>query len=152
MKLPVQDVKKLLPRLLLSMTVAVAMPSWAEDEEPPAEGEEAAATAVKPIYIPLKPPFVVNYGGVGRLKYIKTELSVRVKDPTSANALRHHMPLIRNSLVLLFSSQTDSDLDTQEGKELLRQTALNEINALLEAEEGESGVIDLYFNNLIVQQ
>lgn len=77
---------------------------------------------------------------------------MRVKDATAANTLRHHMPLIRNSMVLLFSSQTDADLDTQEGKELLRQAALTEINALLEEEEGESGVVDLFFNNLIVQQ
>lgn len=136
----------ILAALLLSLTTTV----WAEDEEA-VEGEEGAVVA-KPIYIPLKPPFVVNYGGVGKLKYIKAELSVRVKDATAANTLRHHMPLIRNSMVLLFSSQTDADLDTQEGKELLRQAALTEINALLEEEEGESGVVDLFFNNLIVQQ
>lgn len=136
----------ILAALLLSLSSALL----AEDEEA-AEGEDSAVVA-KPIYIPLKPPFVVNYGGVGKLKYIKAELSVRVKDATAANTLRHHMPLIRNSMVLLFSSQTDADLDTQEGKELLRQAALNEINALLEEEEGESGVVDLFFNNLIVQQ
>lgn len=143
------------PRHILSVSILAALLSlssalWAEDEEA-AEGGETAVVA-KPIYIPLKPPFVVNYGGIGKLKYIKAELSVRVKDSTTANTLRHHMPLIRNSMVLLFSSQTDADLDTQEGKELLRQAALNEINTLLEQEEGESGVVDLFFNNLIVQQ
>lgn len=135
--------------LLVALLLSVSSTLWAEDEEAPAEAD---AVAAKPIYIPLKPPFVVNYGGVGKLKYIKAELSVRVKDTTAANTLRHHMPLIRNSMVLLFSSQTDADLDTQEGKELLRQAALSEINALLEKEEGESGVVDLFFNNLIVQQ
>lgn len=115
-------------------------------------GDEDGGAASKPIYIPLKPPFVVNYGGPGRLKYLKTELSVRVGSAEAAKALRHHMPLIRNSLVLLFSRQIDTDLNTLEGKERLRQNALTEIRTLLDAEEGSNGVVDLYFNNLIIQK
>ncbi len=111
----------------------------------------------RPIYLPLKPPFVVNYGGQGRLKYLKAELSVRVKDSNAANSIRHHMPFIRNNLVLLFSKQSDVDIDTQEGKELLRQAALEEIRAIVLAEDGErddggSGIVDLYFNNFVIQK
>lgn len=109
-------------------------------------------TGKAPTYIPLAPAFVVNYGGVGRLKYLKAEISVRVDDSTSANAVRHHMPLIRNSLVMLFSRQTEEDVKTQEGKERLRLAALAEINTLIAAEDGESAVVDLFFNNLIIQQ
>lgn len=150
---------------LLILASVSAPVVWAEEAESEAsvsvesaDGEVDAdkgaegAVAAKPIYIPLKPPFVVNYGGPGRLKYLKTELSVRVDSAKAARALRHHMPLIRNSLVLLFSRQTDADLNTLEGKELLRQNALTEIRVLLENEEGSSGVVDLYFNNLIIQK
>jgi len=108
--------------------------------------------AGSPIYIPLKPSFVVNYGGVGRLKYLKAELSVRVQDSDAANAVRHHMPYIRNNLVLLFSRQTDETLDTQVGKEALRQEALAEIRSVVETESGNGGVVDLYFENFIVQK
>jgi flagellar FliL protein len=52
----------------------------------------------------------------------------------------------------LLSKQTDDAVDTQAGKELLRQAALEEIHAVLEEEEGESGVVDLYFDNFIVQR
>lgn len=103
-------------------------------------------------YIPLAPAFVVNYGGTGRLKYLKAEISVRVDDAATANSVRHHMPLIRNNLVMLFSRQTEEDVKTQEGKERLRLAALAEINALIEAEDGKSAVVDLFFNNLIIQQ
>src|SRR5690606_26884327 len=62
-------------------------------------------------YIPLDPPFVVNYGsGAGKIKFLKAELSVRADDPATANAVRHHMPLIRNGLILLLSSQTDETI------------------------------------------
>lgn len=130
------------PRFLALSLMLLAMASSAQDK--PA----TRATT----YIPLAPPFVVNYGGVGRLKYLKAEISVRVDDVQTANAVRHHMPLIRNNLVMLFSRQTEEDVRTQEGKERLRQTALAEINALITAEDGKSAVVDLFFNNLIIQQ
>lgn len=107
------------------------------------------------IYLPIKPPFVVNYGGAGRLKYIKTELSVRLLDTTAANAVRHHLPYVRNNLVLLFSSQTDETMSSQEGREALRIACLKEIREIIKREEGDevaAGVIDVFFNSFIVQR
>lgn len=128
--------------------MVISQDIWAQDEPEAADGAVTSA-----IYIPLKPPFVVNYGGVGRLKYFKAELSVRVKDTVSANSVRHHMPLIRNNLVLLFSRQTDAELESQEGKEALRQAALAEIKTIVEAEDGSSeGILDLFFSSLVIQK
>jgi flagellar FliL protein len=126
--------------------------SWAQDEG--GEGAESGEAAVlkRAIYIPIKPPFVVNYGGKGRLRYMKASVSLRVSDTAGANSVRHHMPYIRNNLILLFSSQTEDRLDNQEGKELLRQEALAEIAAILEQEDGENKVEDLYFNQLVIQK
>jgi len=138
---------------LLMLVLAVSQFSWAQDEEAEdAEGEPAKA---RPIYIPLKPPFVVNYGGKGKLKYLKAELSVRIASNKEASFVRHHMPMIRNNIVLLFSRQNDEDIDTQEGKELLRLAALEEIRSIVMAEEGEEngpGIVDLYFNNFVIQK
>ncbi|MGH1372056.1 MAG: flagellar basal body-associated FliL family protein [Cellvibrionaceae bacterium] len=133
----------LLMLLVLSLMAGAVM---AQDEE----GE--AAPAPRAIYIPLKPPFVVNYGGVGRLRYLKAELSVRVASSVGANSIRHHMPYIRNQLILLFSKQTEQTLDTQEGKEMLRQEALQAIHGILEEEDGESELVDVYFNQLVLQK
>lgn len=115
------------------------------------EGEEPAIFA-KPLYIPIKPALVVNYGGQGKLKYIKVEVSVRVKDTEASNALRHHLPLVRDYLVRLFSRQTDEDVDTSAGKERLRIKALEGIKALLLEEDGEEGVVDLFFVHFVVQR
>ncbi|MBB3169916.1 flagellar FliL protein [Simiduia aestuariiviva] len=123
----------------------------AQDEEAEAEGE----TPAKPeaLYIPLQPPFVVNYGGPGRLRYLKAELTVRVYDVSAAQKVRHHMPAIRDTLVTLMSRQEELVIDTQEGKEQLRQDALTAIRTVIENEEGEdTGVVDVFFDNLIVQR
>lgn len=145
-------------RLFQALALMIAMVSVLPGAQAQDEGAEGAGPVkARPIYLPLKPPFVVNYGGKGRLKYLKAELSVRVKDSSAANSVRHHMPLIRNNLVLLFSKQTDEDIDTQEGKELLRQSALEEIRTVVleedgERPDGEEGIVDLYFNNFVIQK
>lgn len=103
------------------------------------------------IYLPLKPAFVVNYGGKGPLRYLKTELAVRLASTDVANSVRHHMPWIRNNLVMLFARMTEETINSQEGREQLRQDALAEIRRIIKEEDGIEGVVDVYFNTFIVQ-
>lgn len=117
-----------------------------------AEGEDVEAMGPKAIYLPIKPSFIVNYGGEGRLKYIKADLTVRLENSTAAASVRHHLPYVRNNLVRLFSSQTDETLESQEGKELLRQDALKEIQKIIMDEDKVEGVQDVLFNSLIIQK
>jgi flagellar basal body-associated protein FliL len=86
-------------------------------------------------YIAIKPPLVVNYGGPGRVKYIKAELSLRTEDAHSAGEVSHHMPLIRDTLIMLISSVTDEQMASGEGKEKMRVEALAKINEVLEKVE-----------------
>ena len=136
--------------LLMAYLFSFSMVISAEEE---AEGgEEAPAVLERPIYVPVKPAFVVNYGGPGKLKYLKLEISLRVKDTNSSNAARHHMPLIRDYLVKIFSRQMDEDIDTQQGKERLRLAALEGIQNILMEEDGEQGITNLFFNNFVIQR
>ena len=83
-------------------------------------------------YIAIKPPLVVNYGGPGRVKYIKAELSLRTENAHNAEEVTHHMPLIRDTLIMLISSVTDEQMASGEGKEKMRLEALAKINEALE--------------------
>lgn len=138
--------KRLFPAVWLGMAIALSSPVFAADEETEEEALDSA------IYVPLAPPFVVNYGGGGRLKYLKTEISVRAADVQTSAAITHHMPLIRNAMVLLLSRQTDEDIDSQAGVENLLITARDEIIALLKAEQTEHKVVEVYFNSFVVQK
>lgn len=138
--------------LLFSLSLFCA-PSYAEEEAPAegAEGEEGAEAAPPPaIYIPLKPQFVVNYGGVGKNRFLKAGVTLRLGNSAAANSVRHHMPYIRNQLVFIFAGQTDETLESQDGREAMRQTALSEIRQLLEAEDGlaPEDIVDVLFNSL----
>ena len=119
----------------------------------PVLAQDAIETAPpQAIYLPIKPAFIVNYGGEGRLRYIKAEVTARLANAEAASAVRHHLPYIRNNLVRLFASQTDETIESQEGKEALRTEALKEIQKVIMDEEGIEGVEDVLFTSLIIQK
>ena len=121
-------------------------------EEESAENTDETA-AIPSSYIDLKPSFVANYGGkpTGRLKYLKTDISLRV-EAGGESAVMHHMPAIRHHLMMLLSRQSEDAVITMEGKELLRQEALEEVRKVILLEEDEQKVLDLLFNSFIVQR
>jgi len=69
----------------------------------------------------------------------------------AAKAVEEHMPVIRNSLVMLFSGQKYEDVATREGKERLRQQTLAEIRKVLEERTGKPGIEDVYFTAFVMQ-
>lgn len=135
---------KLLSFLLI---VLLANNVYSQDEE---AGEEGAAAPTS-TYFAIKPAFVVNYGGAGRLRYLKASITLRVESGGMAD-VRHHLPYIRHSLVMLLSRQTDEDMSSMQGRELLRQSALETVRQVLIEEAGEEAIKDLLFDSFIVQR
>lgn len=114
---------------------------------------EDESTAIAPaIYIPLDPAFVVNFaeGGKARFLQVTVEVMTRGNDRVEQH-IRTHMPVIRNNLVMLFSSQTYETVSTVEGKEALREEALGVIQNILEEETGDPGIERVYFTNFVMQ-
>lgn len=66
-------------------------------------------------------------------------------------SLNRHLPLIRNQLVMLFSSEEFEVLLTPEGKDELRQRATLAVQALLEKEVGNPVIESVLFTNLVLQ-
>ncbi len=125
-----------------------------EDGQPiPPEGETIVEEdVVKPaIYFPLKPPIIVNFQARGRQRFMQADVSLMTRDNDVIEAIELHMPMLRNSLVLKFGGQEYEDLQTEEGRELLRQESLKELQGLLNKEIGKPGIEKLLFTNLVMQ-
>lgn len=86
-------------------------------------------------YIAITPPLVVNYGGPGKARFIKAELSLRAESAEDATKIIHHLPLVRDKLISILSAQTEAVISTPEGKESLRVQALADINKALHIAE-----------------
>ncbi|MDH5546500.1 MAG: flagellar basal body-associated FliL family protein [Gammaproteobacteria bacterium] len=113
------------------------------------QGKNAEGPA---IYFPLDPAFVVNFKERGRTRFLQVEIQVMSRDPEALKELTNHAPIIRNNLLLLFSSQEAETLYTSEGKEKMRTAALSEINRLIEEETGKANALEaLYFTSFVTQ-
>lgn len=114
--------------------------------------EEVLEPAPSPaIYYPLKPPIVVNFSVKGRQRFLQAELTLMTRESDVISAIELHQPMIRNALVLLIGGQPYTEIQTAEGKELLRQQCLQEIQRLLEKEIGKPGIEQVLFTNFVMQ-
>ena len=73
------------------------------------------------------------------------------RDKEIVEAVELHMPMIRNNLIILFSGQTYNELQTDEGRELLKQDALKEVQNIMQQEMGRPGIEKLLFTNFVMQ-
>lgn len=114
-------------------------------------GEEEKQVLAPAIYIPLDPAFVVNFAEGDRARFLQVTVEVMTRNPLVEERVKTHMPVIRNNLVLLFSSQTYETVSTLEGKEGLREEALGVIQKVLEEETGDPGIDAVYFTSFVMQ-
>ena len=124
--------------------------------ETEAAEEEMAAEVVdnKPapaMYFPIKPAFIVNFPSRGRQRYLQVDVTVLTRDMEVFNAMQTHSPLIKNRLVMLFGGEVYDELQTDEGKELLRQKARDALQEIMQQEIGKPGVEEVLFTNFVMQ-
>lgn len=101
-------------------------------------------------YIELK-PFVANFSSDGPIRFVKCEITIQVSSPEAHHAVNHHLPHIRNDIVFLLSAQTEEKLVTVEAQQALAREALEKVQTIMVAEEGEQYVTDLFFTSFVIQ-
>jgi len=148
----------ILPLFLLSGTVGGLYFSGVlgggehDDSEETLDDEEEEEDLIGPAtYIKVDPAFVVNFVGTDKARFLQITLEIMTRQPEMTAIVESHMPIIRNNLVLLFSSQTYDELSTLDGKEALRESALESIQEILEEETGDPVIEAVYFTSLVMQ-
>lgn len=131
---------KLLPLLAVLAFAPVAL---AEEAEAPVKGEANVE------YVELSPSFVTNFQSA-KIRYLKADVTLKVKGDATAQAINRNQPLIRNNLVMLFSRQTEEDLNSPEGRQHLKDEALQEVLNALQSENEPTDVQEVLFTSFIV--
>jgi flagellar FliL protein len=108
---------------------------------------------VKPaaIYESMAPAFVANFNQSGRQRYMQVSITLLARNQADLDALKVHMPVIRNNLVMLFSAQSFDALATPIGQEMLRQKATASVQEVAQKEVGKVVVEQLLFTNFVLQ-
>ena len=122
-------------------------------EAPKAEAAQEPAAPVKKVavYESIAPAFVVNFKQDGKPRFMQVTVALMGRDAEQMKALNVHMPLIRNKLVMLFSSQDFNNLLTPVGRELLIQQATAAVQELAQKETGKPTIERVLFTNFVLQ-
>ncbi|EFW81192.1 flagellar basal body-associated protein FliL [Pseudomonas savastanoi] len=121
--------------------------------DPAAAAAAAAAANVKPVAVfePMTPAFVVNFNSNGRQRYMQVSITMLARNAADMEALKAHMPLIRNNLVMLFAAIPFESLASPIGQEMLRQKATASIQEVAQKELGKTVIEQLLFTNFVLQ-
>ena len=103
------------------------------------------------IYHNLRPAFIVNFLAGNKPRYLQAELTVMSRDQSVIKAVIVHTPLIRSEIVNLFADQDYVTLQTDEGKQGLRQSLKALIDEVLSREAHLSGVETVLLTNFVMQ-
>jgi len=114
--------------------------------------EEVKKADGPPLYTSLHPPLVVNFKDkLGDAHFMQITMEVMARDQNVINSVREHTPVIRNALILLFSSAVYEEITTRDGKEQMLADGLQEIQGVMTEQIGEPGVEAVYFTALVIQ-
>lgn len=135
----------------LSGDKAPAAETPAEEHAPAEEGHEAAGEHKVSVYESLDPPFLANFQTGGRAHYLQVSIAVMARDDAAMTAVRTHMPLLRNRIVMLLSGEVFEQLQSDEGRVQLQQKLLAAIQEILQKETGKPQIEQVFFTNYVMQ-
>jgi|GEM_PF-785895 len=139
--------RKLTPWLCvfqLLLCLGLAPQAYAADE---ASAEEMAQS--KSAYLQIKPTIITNYAG-GKLKYVRTDIALRVSNETKSN-LMNHMDAVKDILIMLLARQDKETLTTSDGLQTVKEEAKEEILTFLAAEGGPADIMEVLFMSFLVE-
>jgi flagellar FliL protein len=114
--------------------------------------EKATPPAGPPLYLPLDPPFVVNFDADQAVRFLQIAVQVMTRDPATVELLKNNDPVVRNDLLLLFGNQKYAQLATREGKEALRTQSLEDLRKVIAQAGGHPERLEaVYFTSFVMQ-
>ena len=148
---------KLILLLVLALLLAVGLSVGAtwffmHKSEPATPTDPAANVKPAALYEALSPAFVVNFNQNGRQRYMQVSITLQGRSQADMDALKVHMPVIRNNLVMMFSGQGfDTLASSPVGQEMLRQKATAVVQEVAQKEVGKPVIDQLLFTNFVLQ-
>ena len=99
----------------------------------------------------MRPAYIINYVTGAKPRFLQAEFTVMARNEAAIEAVILHMPLIRSEIVNFLTEQNFLELQTQEGKELVRQGIVVLVNNILESYQISPGIESALITNFVLQ-
>lgn len=103
-----------------------------------------------PVFVTLE-TFTVNLQPDPDEKFLQLEISLQVANPEQAELLKVQMPAVRNRMLLLLTSKKATDISTVEGKKLLSDEIVAEMNRPFSKEAKPQEISGVFFTSFVIQ-
>jgi flagellar FliL protein len=121
--------------------------------DPKAAAQKARQAEKLPaLYVALDPPFVVNFEAEQLVRFLQVTVQVMSRDPATVEVIKANDPVVRNDLLLLLGNQSYATISSREGKEKLRQLALEAVRKVVTNAGGKADKVEaVYFTSFVMQ-
>jgi len=92
-------------------------------------------------------PFIVNLAGGGGNNYLKISIGLELNNPDVEAEITNKMPLIRDTVLMLSSTKTFEDIQSSQGKIMLKDELQMRLNSFL----NNGRIKNIFFTSFIVQ-
>src|SRR5689334_244881 len=118
-----------------------------------AKVEKPAPVAKGPaLYMALDPPFVVNFEAEQLVRFLQVTVQVMSREPATVELVKSNDPVVRNDLLLLLGNQSYATISSREGKEKLRDLALEAVRKVVTNAGGKAEKVEaVYFTSFVMQ-
>jgi flagellar FliL protein len=105
-------------------------------------------------YFSLEPDIVTNYlsSSAKKLGFVRVTIELMLEDADFLEAAEHHSPLLRAATLEVFGSQTEEKVKSLTGREDIKRSCLERLQALMLKETGSEMVKEVIFTKYLYHQ
>jgi len=116
-----------------------------------AEAEEPAIEEGEPLYVDMKPQFVVNLPAGGPAKMLQVAITIYTRQAEVGVWITKNDPMIRHHMIELLEEQDGAALLTVEGKQALQASIQDFLSKKLEEMSQPGEIKGVYFTEFVLQ-
>lgn len=104
-------------------------------------------------YYEIEEAFTINFlrQSEQQARYLQIKVALKSDDPQIIQSANKHLPMIQDSLRILFADQDMAKISSIEGRKALQQEAYEVINAIFESEINNSNLQAIFFTSFLWQ-
>lgn len=104
-------------------------------------------------YYQIEEAFTINFlrQSDEKARYLQIKVALKSDDPQIIQSANTHLPMIQDSLRILFADQDMAKISSIDGRKALQQEAYEVINGIFESEINNSNLQSVFFTSFIWQ-
>ncbi len=105
------------------------------------------------LYYLIEEPFTINFlrQSDEQARYLQIKVALKSEDPAILTSAESNLPMIQDTLRILFAEQHMDSVKSLEGRTQLQKEAYQRIKAIFEEETGNSNLEAVYFTTFLWQ-